>query len=152
MKITTIRQTIYLPATPVQVYRAMINEDEFSSWSGLPATIIYLQGGWFMVFRKDVSGYQLKLREGECIIQAWTHKDFPEAHFSIADIQLEESPKGTKLVLRHYAVPSEAVAWLRDYWRTKYWRGLRRYFRKGAVSIGSNAPSQLNDDAPHGKS
>jgi len=139
MKIKTenIFQVVELEATPESIYRAYINSDEHTQFTGLKAFIEPVEGGRFVACNGRNSGINLVLKENERIVQAWRHKEFPEGHFSIVDILFEKTEDGkTRLQFNQLGVPINHDGWLTEGWNKVYWEPLRAYLAKNGKKNG----------------
>ena len=88
-------------------------------------------GGVFQTCGDSNSGFQLALEPGRRIVQAWTHKDLPAGHYTLAEFALRPTKKGTRLRFRQIGVPMKAAAWLNRGWSETYWQPLALYLDAG---------------------
>lgn len=134
MRTGTIRQTVELPGSPEEVYRALMTTEGHVGFTGAPARISGKVGGTFTAWDGYIHGKNLKLVRGKRIEQAWrpSEEGWPKAHFSKVVFALARSPRGTRLTFTHSRVPVEHVGHLSAGWKESYWRPLRAYLRQNA--------------------
>lgn len=134
MKTKNIKQSLTIKAPAAKVYDAFMSEKEHQEFTGLPAVIDHKVGGKFVTCGTLNFGYTLYLEPGKRIIQAWSHGNFPDNQYSVIDIELTETKKGsTKLLFRQLGAPEKCVKWLAPGWEETYWKPLRKYLEKGVV-------------------
>ena len=130
MKLRTIRQTVVLPATPDEVYRALMTTQGHKAFTGADARIGTRVGGKFMAWGGYIHGTNLKLVPGKMIVQSWVPSDpnWPKGHESKVRFALARSARGTRITFSQSGVPSEHVGHLSPGWKKSYWTPLRTYF------------------------
>jgi uncharacterized protein YndB with AHSA1/START domain len=134
MKTKTIKQTIIIKASAVKIFDAFMNAGQHQKFTGYKASIKLVVGGRFLTCGNRNYGFTLFLGNGRRIIQAWTHKDFPDNHYSVIDIKLSETKPGiTKLTFCQFGAPLECAAWLTTGWKSTYWAPLKEYLEKGTI-------------------
>jgi uncharacterized protein YndB with AHSA1/START domain len=129
MKMRTIRQTVFLPGTPRQVYDALMTTRGHKGFTGADARISPKVGGTFMAWGGYIHGTNLKLVPGKTIVQTWVPSDetWPKGHKSKVRFSLAPSPRGTQLSFTHSAVPAEHAGHLGLGWKKSYWTPLRKF-------------------------
>lgn len=129
MKVGTIRQSLVLPGTPMDVYQALMTTKGHEAFTGAPARISTKVGGSFMAWGGYIHGKNLKLVPGKTIVQSWvpTDKTWPTGHASKVRYDLAPSPRGTRVKFTHSDVPAEHVGHLSGGWKESYWTPLRKY-------------------------
>lgn len=121
-------QLHFINATPLQLFALWMDADQHARITGKDATIENKTGGKFVTCDKRISGYNLLLEKNSRIIQAWTHRDFPQHHFSILDLFFESHDKGCYLHMNHYGVPHDCRHWVEEQWKTEYWSPIQTFF------------------------
>jgi activator of HSP90 ATPase len=132
MKLRTenIYQVILLKASPAQVFDALIDQDEHTSFTGKEAFIQPHEGGSLTICNGNQSGWITRLVKNKRIVLALTHKRFPAGHFSVVDIRLSREESGnTKLELNHIGVPEEAAGWATEAWKKVHWKPLSSHLQ-----------------------
>ena len=130
-KTKSIKQTAQIPASPKEVYEALMDSKIHSEFTGSPAKISKKEGGKFTAFGDYVSGKNIKLVEGKKIVQEWVASEFPKGHTSTVTYILTAVGKGrTKITFTHENVPAEKCDSLKQGWIDYYWEPLKEYFSK----------------------
>ena len=71
MKTKTLQQTVTFKASPHQVYDMLMDSKKHRALSGQPAKISRKVGGKFTAWGSHISGFNLALKPGQKIVQAW---------------------------------------------------------------------------------
>jgi activator of HSP90 ATPase len=134
-KTETITQTVFILATPSEVYDAFIDPTKHSAFTGSKATCDPKVGGKFTAWDGYISGTNLKLEKGKRIVQEWKTTEWSKGYpSSIVDFSFREKEGGTELTMIHSNVPAEQVEAHRQGWIDSYWGPLREYFEKRRAS------------------
>ena len=90
----TIKQTVTLPATPEDVYDALIDPEKHSEFTGAAATCDARVGGAFTAWDEYITGKNLVPERGIRIVQEWKTSEWPEGYGpSILELTLEKKGK-----------------------------------------------------------
>jgi len=127
-KVRTLRQTAVLPATPHDVYEALLDPKRHAKFSGTPASLSRRAGGAFSHYGGALEGFVLFLEKDRRIVEAWRANSWAKGHYSIAEYLLSGSAQGTRVEFSQYGVPTAAFQGISDGWRKHYWTALRRHF------------------------
>ncbi|MEZ4807194.1 MAG: SRPBCC domain-containing protein [Flavobacteriales bacterium] len=133
MDVTTIRQSATIPASPGEVYDALMNTRLHSRFTGQRARIGRRVGDPFSTYDGYIDGVTLDLEPGKRIIQSWRAHEagWPDDHYSQVSYRLEPTVSGTRLVLQHERVPSRLADSFRKGWKEHYWTPLKAMFSQG---------------------
>jgi len=104
MKIRTIRQTVSFKASPKDVYDTIMDSKRHQSLSGERAAISKRVGAAFTAWDSHISGFNLALRPGSRIVQAWRATGWPPDHYSIAIFDIVKTAGGRKLTFTQIGV------------------------------------------------
>lgn len=118
---TTFQQTVHLPGTPAQVFRALTDSAQHAAYTGAPAEIDARAGGRFSSHGGQIEGTTLELVPGERLVQAWRPAAWPAGVFSLVRFDLTATDGGTQVVLTHSSVPAGAEEMLQQGWHQHYW-------------------------------
>ena len=131
MRVGSIHQVVDLPATPKEVYRALMTSRGHIEFTGADARISPRVGGRFMAWGGYIHGRNLALVPGKTIYQTWIPSDpkWPEGHESRVRYGLRATPQGTRITFTHSRVPVEHIGHLSAGWKQSYWKPLQSYFR-----------------------
>ena len=122
-----IHHDLTLPATPSQVYRALLDADDFALWTQAPAEIDATQGGAFLCFGDFILGRNIELVPNQRIVQAWRVFNWEEGVYSIAKFELAADGDGTRLSFDQDGVPEDAALHVDGGWKVKYWDPLAAF-------------------------
>lgn len=131
LKTGSIRQTIFVKASPEEVYDALVDSRKHSEFTGSPATSEMKVGGKFTAWDEYITGKHLELVRAKKIVQEWKTTEWPRG-YPPSRLQFTISRKrgGTELKMVHSKVPAEQVAQYKEGWVDAYWKPLREYFAK----------------------
>jgi activator of HSP90 ATPase len=125
-----ITQKVIIPATPMEVYEAYIDEEKQTEFTGSKATSDSKVGGEFTAWDGYITGKYIELEPGKKIAQEWTSTDFPERMPpSRFEISLKEVKGGTELMMTHSGVPEESAEDIGQGWKDYYWEPMKKYFK-----------------------
>ncbi|MFI5299939.1 MAG: SRPBCC domain-containing protein [Polyangiales bacterium] len=137
-----IELSALIAATPQDVYDAWLDSERHSKMTGGgPASVQPIVGSAFTAWDGYIRGVNEGLESGRRIVQAWRTTEFPaDAPDSRVDILLEAEGAGTRVSLRHDAIPIDQVEAYRGGWEEFYFAPMRRYFADLGTSKAA-APS-----------
>lgn len=129
MPTRTIKQSVLINATPVEVYDALVNAKKHRAFTGAKATSSNRVGGKFTAWDGYIAGKYLKLVPGRKIVEEWRTTDWPEGYPpSLIEFGFERDNKGMRLTMVQSQVPSAKAADYRTGWKSYYWDPLKKYF------------------------
>jgi uncharacterized protein YndB with AHSA1/START domain len=149
-----VRITDVLPGSPERIYRAWLDPEEHSAFTGGAATVEARVGGRHTAWDGYIEGRILELSPGRRIIESWRTSEFPEG---AADSRLEVSfdPEGsthTRLTLVHTDIPTGQGRQYEEGWVEHYLEPMRAYFAALAAGGDSTAVEEefelMEDAAP----
>ncbi|VVB60755.1 Activator of Hsp90 ATPase -like protein [uncultured archaeon] len=129
-KTTIIKQTVFIPAKPIDIYNALIDEGKHIEFTGSKASIDPKVGGRFTTWDGYIFGKNLTLEKGKKIIQEWQTTEWPDFPPSIVEFSFNKKGDGTELIMIHSKVPIEQAESYRQGWIDFYWEPLKKYFTK----------------------
>ncbi len=128
----TIKQTVFLPAKPAQVYEALLDAKVHSAFTGSRATCNRRTGGKFSAYDGYIQGTIKNLEADRRIVQEWQTTEWPEgAPPSTVEFTFKAKDDGTELTMVHSEVPEEQAESYRQGWTEYYWNPLKEYFGRG---------------------
>lgn len=131
VKTTTIRQKEFIPAKPVEIYDAFLNDEKHSEFTGARATCERRVGGRFTAWDGYISGKNVTLENGRRIVQEWKTTEWPKGcKPSILEVKLKPKGKGTEVQLIQTNVPAIQAKNYKQGWIDYYWMPLKKYFSK----------------------
>jgi activator of HSP90 ATPase len=122
-----IHQEVLFAASPVHVYRAIVDAAEFSKVTGAPTQGSAAEGAAFSAFGGHITGRYIELVPGTLIVQAWRAKTWPAGTYSISRFELRQEGEKTRLVFDHDGFPADLREHLAEGWQQNYWEPLRKY-------------------------
>jgi len=121
--------SVVLSAKPLEVYKAWLSAREHGLFTGAKATITARVGSRFSAGDGYISGKTLEVEPGRRIVQSWRTTEFSETDpDSRLEILVAPAKGGTRLTLKHAALPPGTAAKYRDGWREFYFEPMRAYF------------------------
>lgn len=123
-----IKQKILIPASPEEVYEALMDGEKHSDFTGAKAKIENKKGGKFSVWDGYAKGENLILEPGKLIVQSWQASDWPEGKVSKVTYHLSPKENGCEIEFEHEDVPSEFEEDIKNGWSEYYWKPLKKYF------------------------
>jgi activator of HSP90 ATPase len=139
METKTIQQSATFGAPPMDVYEMLMDSKKHAALSGEPATMSREIGGSFAAWGTHISGFNLALRPGKKIVQAWRALDWPPDHYSIAIFEFNAVDGGTKLDFTQIGVPAFRYDGHCRGWTQTYWTPMKEIFEQGSTSVQTRA-------------
>jgi uncharacterized protein YndB with AHSA1/START domain len=131
-RVKTITQKIVVPATPAQVYDALVNPRIHSAFTGSAATGSPRVGCRFTAWDGYISGVNRELVKGRRIVQDWQTTEWPDgAPPSRVEFSFKAVKGGTEIRMVHSKVPAEQADSYREGWIDYYWTPLTEHFARG---------------------
>jgi activator of HSP90 ATPase len=128
-KIVTIKQVVFIPAKPEEVYDAIMDEKKHAAFTGSKAVINPKVGGKFTAWDGYISGKNIKLERGKRIVQEWKTTEWPDYPPSMLELLFKSKNNGTELTMVHSKVPLEQAESYRKGWYDSYWEPMKKYFK-----------------------
>ena len=136
---TTIKQSVLIPASPVEVYDAMVNARKHAAFTGAPAKSVNKVGGKFTAWDGYIVGKYLKLEPGKKIVEEWSTNDWPAGYPpSLIELSFERANTVTRLTMVQTEVPTAQAPNYRQGWKDYYWTPLKTYFTALRVAAGKS--------------
>jgi activator of HSP90 ATPase len=134
MKTRTLQQTVTFKASPREVYEMLMDSRKHRSLSGLPARISRKVGGPFTAWGSHISGFNVVLKPGEKIVQAWRATGWWPDHYSVAIYELAKVRGGTRLRFTQIGIPPLRYSGHYRGWIETYWTPMKEIFATGTTS------------------
>jgi len=107
MKVTTLRQTKFIPAKPAEVYDAFMKAKIHTAFTGSRATCNHKIGGKFTAWDGYITGKNLELKKGKLIVQQWKTTEWPKGYSpSILSFSFKQVKGGTQVRMVQSNVPA----------------------------------------------
>jgi uncharacterized protein YndB with AHSA1/START domain len=131
----TIKQSVMIRATPVEVYDALVNGKKHAELTGTAARSSNKVGGKFTAWDGYIAGKYLELVPGRRIVEEWRTTEWPEDYPpSLIEFKFERADAGMRLSMVQSRVPASQAHEYRKGWKNYYWDPLKRYFAAKAKS------------------
>jgi activator of HSP90 ATPase len=130
-ELTTLKQTVMIPATPQEVYEAFVNPKKHSEFTDAKATGKAKVGEKFTAWDGYIFGKYLELEHGKRLLQEWQTTEWPKGYQpSKFELTFKAVAGGTEVTMVHSNIPKEQEEELADGWNEFYWNPLKEYFKK----------------------
>ena len=131
MNTTTIKQTVFISASPTEVYKAFVDPKMHSAFTGSKAIGKPKVGGKFTAWDGYITTKYKVMVYGKQITQEWKTSEWPEG-YDPSELSLTFTPKanGTEITMMHAKVPEEQAEDYRMGWTEHYWEPLKKYFKE----------------------
>jgi len=145
MKTRTLRQTVtFKGASPKEVYHLISDSQKHTSLSREKAVISKKVGGKFSAWRGHLNGYNLVLKPGKRIVQAWRATGWWPDYYSIAVFDFERVAGGTKLTFTQIGIPPHRYSGHYRGWIETYWTPMKEILRDGDLSTKTLARLKID--------
>jgi len=125
--LTYLHQEVDFKASPQRIYEALLDYQQFNSFSGLSAEINRQEGGAFSLFGARILGRNVELVPNRRIVQAWRPASWDPGVYSIVKFELKEQGGHSTIVLDHTGFPEGSFRHLAQGWHERYWEPLRKF-------------------------
>lgn len=128
----SLELTATVPATPAQVFAAWLHSKSHAAMTGAGAKCSAKVGGKFSAWDGYITGSNLELEPDRRIVQAWRTSEFADSDGdSRLEIDLAADGAGTRITLRHSAIPDGQAEQYRQGWADFYFVPMASYFAGG---------------------
>jgi activator of HSP90 ATPase len=127
--LTSLREEQDFAAAPHRVYEALLNEKQFSQFTGAPAKISRTEGGALSLFGGAIVARNVELVPDKRIVQAWRDPEWGPGIHSIVKFELTPKGSGTHLVLDHTGFPAGQFSDLDSGWHEHYLEPMKKFLR-----------------------
>ena len=134
MKTKTLEQTATFRASPTAVYEMLMDSQKHTSLSGMKAEISQEVGGAFSVWSGHLTGFNLVLKPGEKIVQAWRATGWWPDHYSVAIFDIQKTTSGSRLKFTQIGIPPNRYSGHYRGWIETYWTPMKELLEKGELS------------------
>lgn len=135
MKTRTLKQSVtFTGASPREVYDLIMDSRKHTSLSREKAVISKKVGGPFSAWSGHLTGFNLALKPGEKIVQAWRATGWWPHHYSVATFDFEKVPAGTRLKFTQIGIPPHRYSGHYRGWIETYWTPMKEILRDGHLS------------------
>jgi len=127
--LTSLREEADFAASPHRVYEALLDEKQFSRFTGAPAKINRTEGGALSLFGGAIVARNVELVADKRIVQAWRDPEWASGVHSIVRFELTSMGAGAHLVLDHTGFPAGQYSELDSGWHEHYLEPMKKFLR-----------------------
>jgi activator of HSP90 ATPase len=124
---TSIHYEIDFKPSPQRLYQAILDQKQFTAFSGMAATIDASPGGAFSQFGGQIEGRIVELVPSQRIVQAWRPAHWDPGIYSIAHFEFKPRAAETTLIFDHTGFPAGEYDSLDWGWHNHYWDPLKKF-------------------------
>ena len=123
--------TYYFPVSSSEVYKAWLNSELHSAFTGSLAAIQEEINSRFTAWDGYITGQILDFDKDKRILQSWRTSDFHmDDDDSMVEIEFSDTENGSKLYLKHWNIPDGQSARYMTGWDEFYFQPMLKYFSK----------------------
>lgn len=127
----TLKMVQNFQCTGKEFYRAMTVPEMVTAFTNAPAKVEAKKGGKFELFGGNIYGEFVELVEEKRIAQRWRSKRWPDEHYSMVTIDVEQQTDDTLVKITQTGVPESDADGTKENWNRYYWEAMKRTFGWG---------------------
>jgi activator of HSP90 ATPase len=139
VKTKTLEQTATFKASPMAVYEMLMDSQKHTSLSGVKAEISRNVGGAFSAWGGHLTGFNLVLKPGEKIVQAWRATGWWPDHYSVVIFDIKKTKTGSKVKFTQIGIPPNRYSGHYRGWIETYWTPMKELLEKGELNNKTRA-------------
>lgn len=130
----SIELSVVLNASHENVYKAWLDSDEHSKFTGSEAIIDPKINKKFSAWDGYITGSNLALEPYKRIVQKWRTTEFDKTdEDSILEVLFVEQGDKTKLILKHSNIPEGQGDDYKKGWKDFYFKPMQKYFNVSSI-------------------
>ncbi|XP_050300981.1 activator of 90 kDa heat shock protein ATPase homolog 1 [Anthonomus grandis grandis] len=133
---TTIKQTHKFQCTAEEFYNALTRVEMVTAFTRGHVKLDPAKGGKFELFGGNITGVFQELVPNKKIVKTWRYKQWPDGHYSLVTIDIDQKDDHTEVTLTQSGVPSSEADVTRTNWSRYYWDAMKQAFGFGALLSG----------------
>jgi len=118
---------------PVDLFECFIDSNRVKAYAGGDAIASREKGGKFKLFGGSVEGENVDVDYPKKLVQKWRFNTWPQGHYSIVTIVLEEKDSKTICKLTQTGVPIEDKDTTQKGWSANFWNRIKGIFGYGSM-------------------
>ena len=123
-----------MKCTPFEFYGVLTTPELVKAFSNDGSAVVDAKvDGNFVMFSGNVVGTFTHLEPNKCIKQRWRNKQWPEGHYSVVTIDLEDKGDCTDVTITQTGVPKSDIDRTEQGWKNYYFESMKRVFGFGAL-------------------
>jgi activator of HSP90 ATPase len=123
---TSLHFDLEFAAPPRLLYAALLDQKQFATLTGVPATIDPAPGGALSLFGGQIVARNIELVQDQRIVQAWRPTHWDAGIYSIVHFEFSARASGSALRFDHTAFPAGEYDHLYAGWQGHYWEALHK--------------------------
>lgn len=126
-----VTHVVMLPASPAEVFEALLDPEIHARVTGAPAVIERRAGGNFSLYGGHLTGRLVEWKDNERLVEEWRAEDWPPGSSSRITFTLTPLDGGTEtqLTMVQSGVPADRFESINKGWWTHYWTPMIKFFR-----------------------
>ncbi len=130
MDTKSIKQTVWINASPHEIFELLTDSEKHSSLTKSKAEIDPKVGGAFSVYGGGLHGTFIEIVPDRKLVMNWRANEasWPSNHFSRVTMDFFPERGGTTIEFNQSEVPLSAYDHIEKGWVTYYWEPIRRMF------------------------
>jgi activator of HSP90 ATPase len=121
-----------------------MDSKKYQSLSGEKAMISRRISGEFSAWNGHITGFNLALKPGEKIVQAWRATGWWPDHYSVATFDIQKAGDGSMLHFTQIGVPPNRFSGHYRGWIETYWTPMKEILASGKISEKTRARVEAN--------
>jgi len=117
----------------VDLFECFVDSNRVKAYAGGDALVSREKGGKFSLFGGSVQGENLEVDYPKKLVQKWRFSSWPEGHYSIVTLVLDEKDGKTICKLTQAGVPVEDRERTEKGWPTNFWTRIKGIFGYGSI-------------------
>ena len=122
-----LKKYYLIPASPEDIYLALITPSTIHLWSGEPANMSEEPGSEFSLWGGSITGKNIEFVKNEKIVQQWYFGDQLEE--SVVTLLLHPHKKGTSVELKQTNIPDDDYDDIIEGWDEVYFASLIEFYQ-----------------------
>ncbi|XP_076442222.1 activator of 90 kDa heat shock protein ATPase homolog 1-like [Babylonia areolata] len=119
--------------TPDIVYGALTSQEMMRLYTGESSVVEAAPGGRFVLMGGNVLGEFTELVPSSKVCMRWRMKSWPDEHYSVVTIELEQKQDSTVLSMKQVGVPQRELDRTQEGWKVNFWERMKMVFRIGST-------------------
>nr|CAH7763029.1 unnamed protein product [Callosobruchus chinensis] len=132
VKPDSIKQTQKFQCTAEEFYDALTRLELVTAFTRGDVQLDLSKGGKFSLFGGNIIGLFDELVPAKKIVQQWRYKQWPEGHYSVVTININQKDDHTEVSLEQAGVPKSEIDVTKENWQRYYWDAIKQTFGFGA--------------------
>ncbi len=122
-------QSIQINGPLVKVYKAFVDSEVYSKFTGAPAQASDRVGSEFSAYGGYLEGFVLSAEKDKHLVLAFRTKEWKPGDFSVVRLEFSATDsERTNISLYHYGIPDSHSSSNSAVWGEFYWDKLNKYF------------------------